>query len=153
MLALKGQRSPGQPSLFPPAITCMIFDVVIFFVAKSVSDVLMHHIISYIDLTFIQSHTYLNQENNKCLIISETIQAMPIKFVVKIVRLKVYMTIASLMTLTFKVTSASQTWLLFNLQYLGQYLSYYSQTWHDGWPIHGIYVHFRFDDLDLDSRS
>ena len=27
--------------------------------------------------------------------------------------------------------SASQTWLLFNLQYLGQYLSYYIQTWQD----------------------
>ena len=31
----------------------------------------------------------------------ETVQAMPIKLAVKIVRLKVYMTIASPMTLTF----------------------------------------------------
>ena len=29
-------------------------------------------------------------------------------------------------------TSAYQTWLLFNLQYLGQYLSSYIQTWNDG---------------------
>ena len=31
-----------------------------------------------------------NLENKKCLIISETLQAIPIKFAVKIVRLKVY---------------------------------------------------------------
>ena len=36
----------------------------------------------------------------KCSIISETIQAMPIKIAVKIVQLKVYMTIARPMTLT-----------------------------------------------------
>ena len=40
-------------------------------------------------------------ENVKVMIISETIQAMPIKFALKIIWLKVYMTIASLMTLTF----------------------------------------------------
>ena len=51
-------------------------------------------------LTGIQGHTYLNHDNNKCLIISETIQAMPIKFAVKIVRLKVCMTNSSPMTLT-----------------------------------------------------
>ena len=34
-------------------------------------------------------------------VISETIQTMPIKFAVKIVRLKVYMSIASPMTSTF----------------------------------------------------
>ena len=43
----------------------------------------------------------LNHENNECSIISETIQAMPITFAVNIVRLKVYMTIASPMTLIF----------------------------------------------------
>ena len=40
-------------------------------------------------LTFIQGHTDLNHEHYKCSIISETVQAMPIKFTVKIVRLKV----------------------------------------------------------------
>ena len=60
---------------------------------------------------------------------------MPSKFAVRRVRLKVYMTVASPMTLT---TNASQTWLLFNLQYLGQYLSYYIQTWHYGRLMHGI---------------
>ena len=53
--------------------------------------------INYIDL---QGHTYLNHENNKCFTILETIQVMFIKFAVKIVRLKVYMVIASAMTLT-----------------------------------------------------
>ena len=47
-------------------------------------------------LTFIQGHTYLNHEDNKYMIISETIQAMPIKFAVKIIN----MTIVSPMTLT-----------------------------------------------------
>ena len=65
-----------------------------------VSDMIMHHMLIVLTLTFIQGHTDLNHEN-KCLLISETMQAMPIKFVVKIVKLKVYMTIASLMTLTF----------------------------------------------------
>ena len=35
-------------------------------------------------------HTGLNHEDNKCSIISETIQAMPIKYDVKIARLKIY---------------------------------------------------------------
>ena len=59
----------------------------------------MHHVL--IILTFIQGHTYRIHENNKCLIISETIQGMPIKFALQIVLLKVYMTIASPLTLTF----------------------------------------------------
>ena len=85
--------------------------------------------------------------NNKCLIISETIQAMTIKFAVKIVRLKICMTFARL------YTSASQTWLLFNLQYLEQYLSYYIQPWYDGRLMDAIHAHVRFDSLDLDARS
>ena len=71
------------------------------------------------------------------MFISETLQAMPIKFAVKIVRLKVYMTIPSPM---------SQTWLLFNLQYLPQYLSYYIEIWHDGRLMHGF-------ELDIDSEN
>ena len=50
---------------------------------------------------FHYNYLYFNHGNNHCLIISETIQAMPIKFAVKVIRLKVYMTIASPMTLTF----------------------------------------------------
>ena len=77
---------------------------------------------------------------------------MPIMFAVKIDRLKVYMTFASLMTLTFiqdhKCTSNLTS---FNLQYLGQYLSHYIQTWHDGRVMDSIYAHF--DDLDLAARS
>ena len=61
----------------------------------------MHHVLIILTLSFTQGHTDLNHENNKCLIISETIAAMPIKFAVKIVQLKVFMTIASPMTLTF----------------------------------------------------
>ena len=95
-------------------------------------------------------HTNRNH-HNQCLIISETVQAMPIKCAVKIVwlwPLPVRWPWPSL-----KVASASQLLLLFNLQYLGQYLSYFIQTWHAGRPIHGIYAHARFDDLDLDARS
>ena len=51
-------------------------------------------------MAFIQGHTYLNLENSKYSIISETAQAMPF-FAVKIARVKVYMTIASPTTLTF----------------------------------------------------
>ena len=60
-----------------------------------------HHVLIILTLTAIQGHTNLNYENNKCLITSETIQAMPIMFAVKIIRLKVYMTIASPTIMTF----------------------------------------------------
>ena len=83
-------------------------------------------------MTFLQGHTDQNHENMKCLIISETIQAMPVKFAVKIVWLKVYMTIARLMTLSFIQGHKCISYLaLFNLQYLRQYLRYYIQTGHD----------------------
>ena len=49
--------------------------------------------------------------------------------------------------------SRSQTCLLFNLQYLIQYLSYYIQTWHDSRLMDAMYVDDHFDDLDLDARS
>ena len=73
------------------------------------SDMRMHRVLIIFTLTFTQGHTDRNHENNKCLIISDTIQAMSIKFGVisicvtlsEIVRLKVYMTIGSPMTLTF----------------------------------------------------
>ena len=45
---------------------------------------------NYIDLDLhIEGRTDLNHKNNKCSVISETVQAIPIKFAVKIVRLKV----------------------------------------------------------------
>ena len=43
------------------------------------SDMIMHHVIIILTLTFIQGYTDLNHENTKCLIISETIPAMLIK--------------------------------------------------------------------------
>ena len=61
----------------------------------------MRHVLSMVTLAFIQGHTDLNHENIKGLVISKTIQAMTITFGVKIVLLRVYMTIASPMTLTF----------------------------------------------------
>ena len=61
----------------------------------------MHHVLTILNLTFIQGHTDLSHGNNKCWISSETIQPMHSKCAVKIVRLKVDMTMASLMTLTF----------------------------------------------------
>ena len=64
----------------------------------------MHHVLIIFTLTFIQGHILIidqNHENNQMLIISETIHATPIKYAVKIVRLKVYMIIASLLTVTF----------------------------------------------------
>ena len=54
------------------------------------SDMVMHHMLIMMTLTFIPGHTDLNHENNKCLMISETVQTIPVKFAVKIVRLKVY---------------------------------------------------------------
>ena len=48
----------------------------------------MRHVFMLLTLTFIQGHTYFDYENNKCSIISETVQAMPIKFAMKTVRLE-----------------------------------------------------------------
>ena len=53
----------------------------------TVSDANASHV-NYIDLD-LQSRSDFHHEN-KCLIISEIVQAIPIKFAVKIVRLKVY---------------------------------------------------------------
>ena len=53
------------------------------------SAVLMHHVFIILTLTFIQGHIDLNHGNNKCLIISETIEATPIKFAAKMIRLMV----------------------------------------------------------------
>ena len=50
----------------------------------------MHHILIILTLTFIHGHTDLNHENNKCSIISGTVQAMPIRFAVNIIRRRVY---------------------------------------------------------------
>ena len=61
----------------------------------------MYRVLIMLTVTFIQGHRDLNHENNQCSIISETVLAKPIMFAVKIVRLKVYVTIASPMTLTF----------------------------------------------------
>ena len=43
------------------------------------SYMLMHHVLIILTLTFIQGHTDLNHEHNKCSIISEAVQAIPIK--------------------------------------------------------------------------
>ena len=49
-------------------------------IVKLASDMLMHHVLITLTFTFIQGDIYPNHENNKCSIISETIQAMLIKF-------------------------------------------------------------------------
>ena len=36
------------------------------------------------------------------------------------------------------------------MQYLGQYLSCYIQTWHDGRLMDAVYAHAHVSDLDLD---
>ena len=65
------------------------------------SDMRMHHVLIILTLTFIQGHTDFNHKNNKCLIISERYRVMPIESVVEIVRLKVFIILASPVTLTF----------------------------------------------------
>ena len=69
--------------------------------AVTASDTKMHSALAILTLTFIPGHTYLHHGNNKCLIVSETIQAMPIRFAENIVRLNIYITIAIPMNLTF----------------------------------------------------
>ena len=64
--------------------------IVIKFDAVTASVTRMHHVFIIWTLNSIQDHTDLNHENKNCSIIFETIQTMPIKFTVKIFRLKVY---------------------------------------------------------------
>ena len=89
------------------------------------SDMRMHHVLIILTLTFIQGYTDLNHENNKCLIISETIEAMPVRFALKVLQLKVY---DHCQSSYLDLHSRSQVGLklhyFFNLQYLRQYLSY-----------------------------
>ena len=54
------------------------------------SDMRMQRMLIILTLTLIQGHTDINHGNSQCSMILETFQAMPIKFAVKIVRLKVY---------------------------------------------------------------
>ena len=83
------------------------------------SDMVMHHMLIILTLTFFQCLTDLNHENNKCLIISETVQAIPIKFAVEIVRLKVLYNLFSVRwpCSLGKVTTASQAWQMLNFYY------------------------------------
>ena len=79
-----------------------IFEVIIVKLSTLIASVMgMHHVLVILTLAFIQGHTDRNHENNKGLIISETIHDLPIKFSVKIVRLKVCTIIANLKTMTF----------------------------------------------------
>ena len=48
------------------------------------SDMGLHHGLNMLTLTFVQCHIDLNRKNNKCSIISKTVQTMLIKFTVKI---------------------------------------------------------------------
>ena len=79
-----------------------------------------------------QGHADLNHENNKHSILSETVQATPIKFAVKIVRLKVSRNLPRSDDLALHPRS---------------------QSWRVGRLMHRIYDHARVDDLDLDARS
>ena len=51
-------------------------------------DMLMHYVLIILTLAFIQGHTDLNRENNKCLIVLKTDQAICITFAAQIVLLK-----------------------------------------------------------------
>ncbi|MCK5920367.1 MAG: hypothetical protein KAG66_05465, partial [Methylococcales bacterium] len=59
--------------------------IIIKLATVTASDMIMHRVLIMLTLTFIQGRTDLNRENNKCSIISETVQAIPIIFAVKIV--------------------------------------------------------------------
>ena len=100
------------------------------------SDMRMHHVLMMLTLTFIQDHTDLNHENNKCVIYLDY-SSNAYQVCSEDSPTKGPMT----MSRTF---IASQTGLLFNLQYLRKYVSYeYDiQTWHDGRLMHGLELDF-----------
>ena len=65
------------------------------------SDMVMHHVLIILTSTFIQGHIDVTHDNNKCSIVSSTVQAIPIRFAVTIVRPKVYIIFSCLTTLLF----------------------------------------------------
>ena len=82
-----------RPSVFPsPAISKTSEVIAIKFDTVTASVTRMHHVLIILTLTFIQGHTDLLHENNQYSIISETVQAMPIKVccAMSLVRRKVY---------------------------------------------------------------
>ena len=60
------------------------------YVYVTASEMIVHHVLIILTLTVFQGHTVLNHENKTRSNILETVQAMPIRFVLKIVRLQVY---------------------------------------------------------------
>ena len=54
------------------------------------SDMAIYHVFILLNLTLIQGHIDLNHENHTFWIISDTVQAIHIKFAVNIIRLKRY---------------------------------------------------------------
>ena len=98
------------------AIPRKVFEVIIIKLGMvTASDMLMHHVLIILTLTFIQGHTdlYVNHEKNKCLIISEIVQAVHIT--VKIVRPKVCISIASPMTVCMQVCLGLDYFLTCNI--------------------------------------
>ena len=120
---------------------------------------LMHHVLIILTLTLIQGrYTALNRGNNKHLIISKTIQAMPIKFAVKTAVIGcIYdhcqsddLDLDSMSQVRLKV----DYFLTCNISDNIFKRLCYIQTCHDGghntWR---IYAHACFDDLYFDARS
>ena len=130
--------------------------------------------INFLDLTLNQGHTHLNHENNNCLIISETVHAMPIKFAVKIIwpavhnHSSVRWTSPSLkVTTVFKLLFLTCTIILIVISCT------IFKPWHSNWtkcyqqteeipyephlPLRTFpqccIAHAHFDDLDLDAWS
>ena len=82
----------------------------------------LHRVLNILTLTYIQCHTDLYHENNKCQIISETVQAMHTKLYVKRVRPQVYNILSQsddLALSSIKLTTAvsNLTKIMFKLYY------------------------------------
>ena len=96
----KRLRWPGQGQTMCPCVCACVSlasdsSETIEFIITTLGTViatymLMRHMFIILTLTSILGHADLHHENNKCSIISETVQAIPITFAVKIFRLKVY---------------------------------------------------------------
>ena len=69
------------------------YDKIIKLGTVTASDMRMHLMLIILTLTFIQGHTELNHENSDLYYFRNCVHAMPIKFALKIVRLKVYMSL------------------------------------------------------------
>ena len=92
----------------------------------------LHRVLIILTLTFIQGHTDSNHENNKCDYFRKCSSSNPHQVCCEDRPTKGLHDQCQSDDLDLQGHKCVSNWSTFYLQYLGQYVSYFIQTWHDG---------------------